>query len=118
VARFLPKISHHDDLNKHESRLALALDVDPTSRLMGICTPREEKSPSPASPDYERYSPFVWKDSAWKKVEKGYCKFCDDFVFSVAQFCLHCEVFGRTSYYDLSPHAGTIYRDIQGLLSG
>lgn len=89
VARFLPKISHHDDLNKHESRLALALDVDPTSRLMGICTPREEKSPSPASPDYERYSPFVWKDSAWKKVEKGYCKFCDNFVFSVAQFCLH-----------------------------
>lgn len=77
VARFLPKISRHDDLNKHESRLALALDIDPTTRLLETCTTREDKSPSPASPDYEKYSPFVWKDSAWKKVERGHCKFCD-----------------------------------------
>ncbi|KAJ5880314.1 uncharacterized protein N7473_011367 [Penicillium subrubescens] len=72
VARFLPKISRHDDLNKHESRLALALDIDPTTRLLGTCIARQEKSPSPASPDYERYSPYVWKDSAWKKVERGH----------------------------------------------
>lgn len=114
VARFLPKISRHDDLNKHESRLALALDVDPATRLMGICTPRKEKSPSPASPDYERYSPFVWKDSAWKKVEKGCCKFGDDFVFCDVQFCRYYGVFGWTSYCGLSPHAATIYRVYTG----
>lgn len=75
VARFLPRITHYDDLNKHESRLALALDIDPTTRLIGTCTAREEKSPSPASRDFERYSPFLWKDSAWKKGEMGHCKF-------------------------------------------
>ncbi|CEJ62367.1 hypothetical protein PMG11_10868 [Penicillium brasilianum] len=73
VARFLPRITHYDDLNKHESRLALALDIDPTTRLIGTCTAREEKSPSPASRDFERYSPFLWKDSAWKKGEMGHC---------------------------------------------
>lgn len=75
VARFLPRITRHDDLNKHESRLALALDIDPATRLIDICTAREEESPSPASKDFERYSPFVWKDSAWKRVERGHCKF-------------------------------------------
>jgi hypothetical protein len=104
VARFLPKISRHDDLNKHESRLALALDIDPTTRLLDTCIARQENSPSPASPDYERYSPYVWKDSAWKKVERGHCKSCGrlDF-FLVARFCL-CTVcstagaHGRTGF--------------------
>jgi hypothetical protein len=89
VARFLPKISRHDDLNKHESRLALALDIDPTTRLLGTCIARQEKSPSPASPDYERYSPYVWKDSAWKKVERGHCKSCGTLdLFLAVHFCL------------------------------
>lgn len=89
VARFLPKISRHDDLNKHEERLALALDIDPTTKLLGTCIARQEKSPSPASPDYERYSPYVWKDSAWKKVERAHCKSCGRLGFlRVAHFCL------------------------------
>ncbi|KAJ5369815.1 uncharacterized protein N7496_005907 [Penicillium cataractarum] len=81
VARFLPRITRHDDLNKHESRLALALDIDPTTRLIDICTAREEKSLSPASKDFERYSPFVWKDSAWKRVERGHSVGLGQYVY-------------------------------------
>ncbi|KAF7720027.1 Uncharacterized protein PECH_008100 [Penicillium ucsense] len=31
-----------------------------------------ENSPSPTSPDYERYSSIVWKDSAWTKNERSH----------------------------------------------
>lgn len=75
VAKFLPRNNRADDQNKHESRLALALDIDPTARLLVTCVPCAENSPSPSSPYYERLSPFVWKESAWKKVERGQCKY-------------------------------------------
>jgi len=74
VAKFLPRNNNADNKNKHESRLALALDIDPTTRLIGTCVPCAENSPAPSSPYYERLSPFVWKDSAWKKVEREQCK--------------------------------------------
>ncbi|KAJ5101644.1 hypothetical protein NUU61_003866 [Penicillium alfredii] len=70
VAQFLPKITATDEQDKHESRVALALDIDPTSRLLGTCQPCPSIPPSPASPDYERFSPFVWKDCAWKRGER------------------------------------------------
>ena len=75
VAKFLPRNNRTDEQNKHESRLALALDIDPTTRLLVTCVPCAENSPSPSSPYYERLSPFVWKESAWKKVERGQCKY-------------------------------------------
>lgn len=75
-AKFLPKGQTTDERSQHESRLALALDIDPTTRLLGTCTPCVDSSPRPASSDYERLSPFQWKDSAWKKVERDYCKYC------------------------------------------
>lgn len=74
AAKFMPRLPVADEQNKHESRLALALDIDLTTRLLGTCTPSRESSPSPTSSDYERLSPFVWKDSAWKKVEREQCK--------------------------------------------
>lgn len=74
AAKFMPRLPIADEQNKHESRLALALDIDLTTRLLGTCTPSTESSPSPTSSDYERLSPFVWKDSAWKKVEREQCK--------------------------------------------
>ncbi|KAJ6017144.1 hypothetical protein N7451_000523 [Penicillium sp. IBT 35674x] len=67
VARFLPKSTKADEQNKHESRIALALDIDPTTRLVGTCRTHTERPPGPTSPDYERFAPFVWNDSAWKK---------------------------------------------------
>ena len=76
VAKFLPRSNTAEDRNKHESRLALALNIDPTTRLLGTCLPCPENSPSPSSPYYERLSPFVWKDSAWKRVEREQCKHC------------------------------------------
>ncbi|KAJ5662744.1 hypothetical protein N7462_011670 [Penicillium macrosclerotiorum] len=85
VAKFLPINTRADDQNKHESRLALALDIDPTTRLLGTCMRCEENAPSPASPDYERLSPFVWKDSTWKKVEMEYYDFyCSTLAYSLA----------------------------------
>ncbi|KAJ5298896.1 uncharacterized protein N7443_007016 [Penicillium atrosanguineum] len=70
VAKFLPRSNRAEDRNKHESRLAFALNIDPTARLLGTCVPCAENSPSPSSPHYERLSPFVWKDCAWKRVER------------------------------------------------
>ncbi|KAJ5297448.1 hypothetical protein N7508_007697 [Penicillium antarcticum] len=70
VARFLPKKPTPDEEERHESRLALALDIDPITRLLGTTQPCFEVPLSPASLHYERLSPFVWKDSAWKKVER------------------------------------------------
>ncbi|KAJ5655925.1 hypothetical protein N7507_007875 [Penicillium longicatenatum] len=67
VARFLPKSTKADEQKKHESRIALALDVDPTTRLVSTCGRHMERVPGPTSPDYERFAPFVWKDSAWTK---------------------------------------------------
>ncbi|KAJ5868310.1 hypothetical protein N7534_002863 [Penicillium rubens] len=71
VARFLPKKPKYSEQEIHESRLALALGIDPTTRQLGTTCLRYLDAPlNPASPDFERLSPFEWKDSAWKKVEK------------------------------------------------
>ena len=77
TAKFFPKRAFVNEPEKHESRIALALDIDPASRLLNTCnlSPSPESTPSPSSPDYERFSPFVWKDSAWKKAEGEDCKF-------------------------------------------
>lgn len=75
VARFLPKKPKYSEQEIHESRLALALGIDPTIRQLGTTCLRYLDAPlNPASPDFERLSPFEWKDSAWKRVEKERCK--------------------------------------------
>ncbi|KAJ5533097.1 hypothetical protein N7494_009649 [Penicillium frequentans] len=67
VAKFLPRSTKAEEQNKHESRIALALNIDPTTRLVGTCRTHVERPPGPTSPDYERFAPFVWNDSTWKK---------------------------------------------------
>lgn len=71
TAQFFPRHVSPQDPEKHSSRLALALDIDPASRLLSACqlSPLVDSTPSPASPDYEKYFPFVWKDSAWMRTE-------------------------------------------------
>ncbi|KAJ5908829.1 hypothetical protein N7495_001511 [Penicillium taxi] len=73
VARFLPKCTLKDEQNKHESRIALALDIDPTTRLFGTCSPCIDVPLSPIHVDYERLSPFIWRDGTWRKAEKEHC---------------------------------------------
>ncbi|KAL2700097.1 hypothetical protein AAEP93_008620 [Penicillium crustosum] len=71
VARFLPKKPKYSEQEIHESRLALALGIDPTTRQLGTtCLRYLDAPPNQASPDFERLSPYNWKDNAWKKVEK------------------------------------------------
>ena len=74
MAKFLPKNPKSDDRNKHESRLALALDMDLATRLLDTSTTCPETPPKPTSPHHEQLSPFMWKDNGWKKVERGQCK--------------------------------------------
>ncbi|KAJ5720767.1 uncharacterized protein N7483_008701 [Penicillium malachiteum] len=71
MAKFLPRKSKVDDQNRHESRIALALDIDPTSRVLDNSRGCVQTAPHPTSPNYEQFEPFVWKDSAWKKGERG-----------------------------------------------
>lgn len=75
VARFLPRKTKADEQKRHESRIALALDIDTTTRLLGTCLPSLQTSPDPLSPAYERFAPFVWKSGTWKKGERAHCKF-------------------------------------------
>lgn len=83
IARFLPKSSKADDQKTHESRIALAMDIDPTTRLLSTCGECVQTSPDPTSPEYERLQPFRWKDNAWKKGERGNC---EHFSFNVHSF--------------------------------
>ncbi|XHG01164.1 hypothetical protein AWENTII_004562 [Aspergillus wentii] len=74
-AKFLPRVvTASDHREKHESRIALALDIDPSARLLKTCKlwPLLESRPSPSSPNYEQYSPCVWKDNAWRRVERDH----------------------------------------------
>ncbi|GLA18221.1 hypothetical protein AnigIFM62618_005376 [Aspergillus niger] len=72
AAKFLPHVASTEEREKHKSRVALALDIDPARRLLKTCKLWHllESLPSPSSPGFEKYSPFVWKDNAWRRAEK------------------------------------------------
>ncbi|OGM41106.1 WD domain protein [Aspergillus bombycis] len=72
-ASFLPPVESTEEQSKYESRVALALDIDPARTLLNSHHgwPLLESTPAPFSPLYERFSPLVWKDNAWKKAEKN-----------------------------------------------
>ncbi|PLB54983.1 cell cycle regulatory protein [Aspergillus steynii IBT 23096] len=58
-AQFMPHRAPSDDKKKHESRVALALDIDPTTRLL------KQSKPWPFRKSTQ--SPLAWKDNAWSK---------------------------------------------------
>ncbi|KAJ5138783.1 uncharacterized protein N7515_003631 [Penicillium bovifimosum] len=66
VARFLPKKPKYSEDEIHESRLALALGIDPTTRQLETCLRYLHAPTNPASPDYAHFSPFFLKESDWK----------------------------------------------------
>ncbi|KAL5001955.1 WD40-repeat-containing domain protein [Aspergillus recurvatus] len=74
TAKFLPQTrSSTEDRVTYESRIALALEIDTASRVLSNSKllSISEPLPSPASPAFERLSPLVWKDNAWRRVERG-----------------------------------------------
>lgn len=100
VAGFLIRRTAADDHKKHESRLAIALDIDPTTRILSTSISRRENRPSPTSADHERYAPFVWKDNSWKKAEQNSCKFAFLTIYSALLNSL-AELLG--SYQTVTP---------------
>ncbi|KAE8133382.1 cell cycle regulatory protein [Aspergillus pseudotamarii] len=72
-ASFLPSVESTEEQSKYESRVALALDIDPARALLNSHHDWSllESTPAPFSPLYERFSPLIWKDNAWKKAEKN-----------------------------------------------
>jgi hypothetical protein len=75
----LPKKPKFTEGEIHELRLALALNIDPATRLLSTSLSYLDAPLDPTSPEFERLSPFVWKDSAWKKVEREHCEYMYNF---------------------------------------
>ncbi|KAL3464108.1 WD40-repeat-containing domain protein [Aspergillus heterothallicus] len=74
TAKFLPQThSSAEDRVTYESRVALALELDPAARILNNSNLLSvlDPMPSPSSPDFEKLSPLVWKDNAWRRVERG-----------------------------------------------
>ncbi|GIC90843.1 WD40 repeat domain-containing protein [Aspergillus udagawae] len=70
TAKFFSQAASSEEPGKHESRVALALNIDPIVKILKCrLLPLLESKPSPSRPDYERFSPLTWKDSAWKRGE-------------------------------------------------
>jgi hypothetical protein len=76
-AQFLPHIASIEEQRKYESRVALALNIDPAKRLLESHNVWSllESTPAPSSHNYERYSPLAWKDNAWRRAERNICKY-------------------------------------------
>jgi hypothetical protein len=67
TAHFLDRSSPNQDIRQHEDRLALALDIDQASRVLGSTSrPPLTKSASIGSP---QRSPFSWRNNSWAREE-------------------------------------------------
>jgi hypothetical protein len=75
TAKFFSQAASSEEPEKHESRVALALNIDPIVKILKCrLWPLLESKPSPSRPEYERFCPLTWKDSAWKRGEADQCK--------------------------------------------
>ena len=77
IAEFFSRTTLPEVPERHESRLAVALEIDPASRLLNTCnlSPPSESISSLSSPDHDRFSPSVWKDGAWVRTDGDQGKF-------------------------------------------
>ena len=67
TAHFLDRNSPNKDVQQHEDRLALALDIDQASRVLGSnARPPLMKS---ASTDSSPCTPFLWRNNSWARDE-------------------------------------------------
>lgn len=74
LANFIATDTPRQDRERHESRLALALDIDQATRVLNISNQDSPKDLSPASPQYGKRSPFTWKDNTWMRTGGAACK--------------------------------------------
>lgn len=74
AAQFLPKKPKFSEDEVHESRLALALGIDPATKQLGTCLRCLDAPFNLGSLDFERLTPFASKYSGWKRDEKEGCK--------------------------------------------
>lgn len=68
-AQFLERITTADVRQEHEARIACALDLDRTTRLLDTCksSPEQDPFPSPQSPHFDKIAPVEWTDNEWKR---------------------------------------------------
>lgn len=67
TARFLDQETPSEDLRRHQNRLAVALDIDPASRILSQSPSPPRTILSAASPTQNNNSPFYWRDGAWTR---------------------------------------------------
>lgn len=72
TAAFLDQASLDDKIVAHERRVALALDIDQSSRILLPNSGAE----SPAVSLRPDHTPFIWKDSAWTQDGAAGCRLC------------------------------------------
>ncbi len=73
TAYFLDKNGSSQDAQQHEDRLALALDIDQASRVLGP-TPRPQLITSPSTGS-SQCRPFTWRNNWWEREEGADRKF-------------------------------------------
>lgn len=75
-ARFLETITSADELDQHELRVALALDIDLTTRRLDTCRPSPvcKSTSNPASLDYMTPFSFAFVANGRKKTQGSMCK--------------------------------------------
>ncbi|EEP80291.1 predicted protein [Uncinocarpus reesii 1704] len=67
-AKFNRKETDAEQYRMHEARLALALDIDPASRIFGFSIPQTPPdTPSNVVSPSRARAPLTWKDDAWSR---------------------------------------------------
>ncbi|KAL9620678.1 MAG: hypothetical protein Q9160_004814 [Pyrenula sp. 1 TL-2023] len=71
TAQFLDRKTSDEDLERHENRLAVALDIDPANRILSV----RSSSPRPGlntkgSHPLVGNTPFIWRDNVWTREQE------------------------------------------------
>ena len=69
VAHFLDIETRDQAMRRHENRLAVALDVDPASRVLVNTLPDPFVDHFPLRDNPAQHMPFIWSNNAWAELE-------------------------------------------------
>lgn len=79
IANYKSPGTREEQQQAHQSRLALALDIDQASRVLNCCHTPSPASTPPSSPLQDISSP-TWKNSAWNRVCRKICMLVTAFL--------------------------------------